>query len=382
MCVKLYLDNFQIIRPNFEGDQKTILQWIINAHISARQKIHQWKTSDPEYKEFAKQITQDLFRIGLGANKIQKRGFHIGDCAHQNWSQMEVYNIEHSPDGFLLDKRMDFFEKAAFEIFQKFYPESAPLPPHLIHVTCTGYVAPSPAQKLVSERSSKNTIVTHAYHMGCYGAIPAIRMAIGHYYTFSENTDIVHTELCSLHMNPSLHSLEQLVAQSLFADGFIRYTLTGNMKKSLLPRLKFLAIHEEIIENSTMKMSWKCKNWGFQMSLSKEIPVYIRRSIESYLQNLARKAKRDVQDFKKACFAIHPGGPKIIEQIAEFLQLDELQYKHSAEVLKEYGNMSSGTIPHVFEKMLCDQNVKSGTLIVGIAFGPGLSIAGVLLEKE
>jgi predicted naringenin-chalcone synthase len=33
--------------------------------------------------------------------------------------------------------------------------------------------------------------------------------------------DIVHTELCSLHLQPLRHEAEQLVIQSLFADGCI-----------------------------------------------------------------------------------------------------------------------------------------------------------------
>lgn len=379
----VYLDNFQIIRPNFERSQETILQWIVNAHMRARKTTHPSEISDQEHAAFSTQIKHDLFRIGLGKNKIQKRGFHINDCDHTNWDQMEIYNVENSPHGSSLDGRMAFFEKASDEIFEQFYPKEIPLPAHLIHVTCTGYVAPNPAQKLISARASgANTIVTNAYHMGCYAAIPAIRMAFGHYAAFSEATDIVHTEFCSLHMNPSMHSLEQLVAQSLFADGFIRYTVTGKKEKSSSPRLRILAIHEEIIEDSTTKMSWKCKNWGFEMTLSKEIPVYIRRTLDSYLTNMAKKAKRDIQELKKARFAIHPGGTKIIEQIAEFLMLEEKQYNHSAEVLRDYGNMSSGTIPHVWEKMIRDPSVKSGELIVGIAFGPGLSISGILFTKE
>lgn len=381
--MKVYLNNFTIIRPNFERSQETILGWIAHAHTQAQRKMEPVAATQVQEKEFSEKIKQDLFRIGLGKNKIQKRGFHVNDCDHTNWSQMKIYNVEDSPQGTSLDQRMAFYEKASFEIFEEMYPIPIPLPSHLIHVTCTGYVAPSPAQKLVSTRNSgESTVVTHAYHMGCYGAIPAIRMAVGHYKAFSEASDIVHTEFCSLHMNPSLHSLEQLVAQSLFADGFIRYSVTGEKENISKPQLRLLAIHEEIIENSTNMMSWSCKSWGFEMTLSKEIPVYIRRSIERYLGNMATKAKIDVQTLKKARFAIHPGGPKIIEQIAEFLGLEEKQYHHSAEVLRDFGNMSSGTIPHVWEKMIGDPSVQSGEYIVGIAFGPGLSISGVLFIKE
>ena len=37
---------------------------------------------------------------------------------------------------------------------------------------------------------------------------------------------IVHTEMCSLHLDPSRHEPEQIVIQSLFADGFIAYDVS------------------------------------------------------------------------------------------------------------------------------------------------------------
>ena len=104
-----------------------------------------------------------------------------------------------------------------------------------IHVTCTGYQSPSAAQKIVLKRGwEKNTMVTHAYHMGCMAALPAIRMALGSASHRDCRVDIVHTELCSLHMNPALHSDEQLVAQSLFADGMIKYTLSPSVQSTSL----------------------------------------------------------------------------------------------------------------------------------------------------
>jgi len=371
----MYLKDFHVVRPKFEQSQESWLEWIVNAHVHTKKQACGWNEEDPQCLEFREKLRETLFRLGAGENKIQKRSVHIEDGNHLDWEKMQIYNINSAPEGYDLTKRMEIFNQASFEIFEKMYPEEAPLPPHLIHVTCTGYVAPSPAQKLVSQRSSgSSTMVTHAYHMGCYGALSAIRLAMGHSAAFSEESDIVHTEFSSLHLNPSVHTTEQLVVQSLFADGFIKYSL-GNQHDS--PSFKILAIQEEIIENSTSKMTWTCHNWGFQMSISKDIPILLRKSLEGYLKRLAKKANRDL---KLAKYAIHPGGPKIIEQIAAFLQLEPEQIKHSKEIMQNCGNMSSGTLPHIWEKMLQDPSVESGTLVVGLAFGPGLSICGNLLE--
>ena len=60
--------------------------------------------------------------------------------------------------------------------------------------------------------------------MGCYAALSAVRIAAGFVPNASRRVDIVHTELCSLHLDPADRRLEQLIVQSLFADGMIRYS--------------------------------------------------------------------------------------------------------------------------------------------------------------
>jgi len=376
----LFLKDFKVVRPNFEADQETLLKWIVNAHKNTRKRLNHWEDEDEDYHAFTEKLKEDLFRIGLGKNKIQKRGFQIKDCHHEVWEEMQIYNINSSPEGYSLGKRMAFFNEAASEVFEKIYPIHENLPPHLIHVTCTGYVAPSPAQKLVSLHShGKKTTVTNAYHMGCYGAIPSIRMAMGHFSVEKEQTDIIHTEFCSLHMNPTFHTIEQLVVQSLFADGSIKYSLG---EKDENPALKILGVIEQIIDHSTSKMTWDCNSWGFQMSISKDIPIILRRNLEEYLERLAKKSGKHREQLKEARYAIHPGGPKIIEQIAEKLELKSKQIYHSKKVLQNCGNMSSATLPHIWESMLKDPEIQLGELVVSLAFGPGLSVSGVLFEKR
>lgn len=375
----MYLQDFKILRPHFEANQEKLLDWIVSAQSQARKRLNQWEDNDPDYLEFTTQLRENLYKLGLGEKKIQKRGFHIPDFYHKNWDEMEIFNLASYPEGHQLDHRMEFFNQSAMDIFEKFYPNQATLPSHLIHVTCTGYVAPSPAQRLVSLREKgRSTMVTHAYHMGCYGAIPSLRMAMGHLAVEKGNTDIVHTEFCTLHMNPTLHSMEQLVVQSLFADGFIKYNL-GYKDNDDKPRLKILSVLEEVIENSTEKMTWKCNPWGFRMTISKDIPVLIRKNIEGYIQRLLKRANKE--NLKKMRFAIHPGGPKIIEQVAEKLNLDDEQIRHSLEILQTCGNMSSATLPHIWESMLKDPKVKDGEEIISLAFGPGLTISGGYFEK-
>jgi predicted naringenin-chalcone synthase len=128
-------------------------------------------------------------------------------------------------------------------------------------------------------------------------------------------------------------------------------------------------------------MSWDVVNWGFAMSLSKEVPVLIARTLKGFLERLAAKGKWTVEELcKKAQFAVHPGGPKILLYVQELLALSDFQMKHSFEILRQFGNISSATIPHIWKAILEDPIDQ--TPIVSLAFGPGLTICGAILEAK
>ena len=357
------LSDFHLIRPPFETSQEETLAWLIAAH----------RASD------GTEVEEQLLRVGCKPDRIAKRGHINPDYLHRDWSQMEIFRLLENPAGLGLNVRSAIYSKHADQIFEEFYPTEENPPEDLIHVTCTGYIAPSGAQKLISKRRwGEKTTVTHAYHMGCYGSIPALRMAKGFLYSSKQRVDIVHTEICSIHANPSLHTLDQLVSQSLFADGFIKYSMREN-KENL--GLLLHTTREEIIPDSTGAMSWDVVNWGFAMSLSKEVPVLIKRALRGFLERLAKNTKWTSEELcKNALFAVHPGGPKILVYIQELLNLQDAQIKDSFEILKQYGNMSSATLPHIWKQIL--ENAPHGTPIVSLAFGPGLSICGAIMETQ
>ncbi|MCL6755802.1 MAG: hypothetical protein M3A24_01310, partial [Candidatus Rhabdochlamydia oedothoracis] len=192
--------------------------------------------------------------------------------------------------------------------------------------------------------------------------------------------DIVHTEICSLHTNPSLHELNQLVSQSLFADGFIKYRVQASCSSE---HFQLYILHEELVSNSFNAMHWKMENWGFALSLSQEIPALIAQSIYPYLVRMSQKSGFTIEYIlENALFAIHPGGPKIVQSIQAVLGLSFAQVSHSKFILQQFGNMSSATLPHVWKEILKDPKVISGSLIVSLAFGPGLTICGSIMEKR
>ena len=282
-----------------------------------------------------------------------------------------------------MSARTDLYAREVEIAFERLYADESQPPDDLVHVTCTGYVSPSGAQRLVTNRRwGERTRVTHAYHMGCYAAVPALRIASGLARIGNDaRVDIVHTELCSLHFDPSLHTPEQLVVQSLFADGHARYTLRDDARGE--PALRLIALHEVLSSGSEDAMQWRLGDNGMRMSLSRELPVQLARTIRPFVTELLAKAGLDLATERTRCiFAIHPGGPKVIDVARDALELDERQVTASRRVLRQFGNMSSATLPHIWAGLLADDEVASGTNVVSVAFGPGLTFAGALLRKE
>lgn len=369
----MYLSNFITLCPPFRMHQQAGLNWLARYHAEAASAL------DPALckKTFLEEITKRIERVACKQENISQRFFLLNEALSQEYEHMS----HHSECAGEVE-RSDFGEKGRFyanvveAFFEKFYPQDARAPDDLIHVTCTGYNAPSGAQKLVASRKWPTT-VTHAYHMGCAGALPAIRIAKGFSLSGKEQIDIVHTELCSLHFNPELHTAEQIVAQSLFADGFAKYTLSREKKGKSVLRL--VALHEEFIPKSEEMMKWECENWGLKMTLSKEIPILIGNTVAPFLATLEEKCKMDL---KEAIYAIHPGGPKIIDLIQKKLSLQDWQVEMSKKILYERGNMSSATLPHIWEEILKDPKYPPGRVVVGLAFAPGLCVSGIIMVKE
>ncbi len=373
----MILHHFHSIRPPFETAQEELLEWLVSAHTQSEKYKGM---GDNELDLFRTALREKLMHVGCKPDRIEKRGHTLPDFLHRNWDEMGVYQLNLSPFGNNLSIRSKYFEKFVDEIFERYYGEETTAPTDLIHVSCTGYVSPSGAQKIVSKKNwGPLTTVTHAYHMGCYASLPAIRMGMGFASCGKEKIDIVHTEICGLHSNPSQHQTEQLVLQSLFADGFIKYTLSSQTKE---PHLKVLAILEEIIPNSTNSMTWMVSDWGFQMTLSRELPVLIARALRAYLKRLCEKAQLPFEEIlEKALFAIHPGGPKVLINVQSLLALSDSQMSYSFSILKQFGNMSSATLPHIWQAIVEDESIQKRK-IVSLAFGPGLTISGAIMEKS
>jgi predicted naringenin-chalcone synthase len=388
----LVLGDFRSLRPAHQPSQAQTLEWLALAHTRAEAQLATEQGRSFDEPAFLESMRRRLRRFGCGEDKIASRGHELDDCAHVRWADMEVYRLLERSGGAGMRDRTKVFSRIATRALSRLFTEIDSPPRQLIHVTCTGYESPSAAQLLVAAKGwGSRTRVTHAYHMGCYAALPAVHIAAGFgalehpssgTSVAGTRIDIVHTECCSLHLQPLRHDAEQLVIQSLFADGHIAYSaFPDGVPRGRDPGLAILAQDEWIAPDSAASMAWFCSDFGMEMALARDVPAKIAGAISAFVSALLVQAGQTGRASEHAFFAIHPGGPKIIDQISTTLQLREPQIAFSREVLRRRGNMSSATLPHIWQDMARSATVKLGDLVVSLAFGPGLTLSGAVLQK-
>ena len=245
---------------------------------------------------------------------------------------------------------------------------------HLITVSCTGFYAPGPDFDIITTLGLPPSIERyHLGFMGCYAAIPALKMADQICKANpGANVMIVSVELCTLHFqaNPKL---DHILSASVFADGGSGAIVSSC--EPAKPAFKMNRFVSKILENSSKDMAWTIGDTGFEMILSNYIPDLLGDGMHLFLDEFEQHFSKTAEQID--LWAIHPGGRAILDKIEEVLNLPELALKSSRKILSEYGNMSSATIFFVLKDLIStftEDDLGSYKETITMAFGPGLTL--------
>jgi len=242
--------------------------------------------------------------------------------------------------------------------------------------TCTGYVGPTSDYVLAQAHGLRSTIRrTHVGHMGCFAAFNALKIAMDSLAARPDEDALINcSEFSSVHCRKE-ESLEQAVVHGLFGDASASAVLAARPAGQ---GVQFLRSHTDHIFGTEDLMTWRMTEEGFLMTLSAYVPFVIAEHIEAYVTALLEPVGLGHGDV--AHWIIHPGGPKILDVITETFSLGEDQTQASWSVLGRRGNCSSATVLLVLEEMLRTQDPTPGSHGVMLAFGPGLTIEGAVIE--
>lgn len=246
---------------------------------------------------------------------------------------------------------------------------------HLVTVSCTGFSAPGVDIRLIKGLEMSPTVErTNVGFMGCHGALNGLRVARA--FTGAEpdaRVLLCAIELCIVHYHYGWNP-QKVIANALFADGAA--ALVG-VPCAAAPAGAWTttASGSCLIPDSEDAMGWTIGDHGFEMTLAKQIPRLIARHLRPWMASWL--AGEGLSPATVASWAVHPGGPAILDAVEEALGLGREATEASREVLARCGNMSSPTVLFILDHLRARQAPRP---CVALAFGPGLIAEAALFR--
>jgi predicted naringenin-chalcone synthase len=242
--------------------------------------------------------------------------------------------------------------------------------------SCTGYATPG-LDILLARDMGMSPGVQRLFvgHMGCYAALPGLGTVADFVVARGRPALLLCAELTSLHIQPAgtRADAQQMVSHALFSDAAAAVVLTPACGTGY-------AVREvaAVTDTSTADhMTWQVTDLGFRMGLSPRVPQVLALHVGTLVTGLLSRHGLTVADVDG--WAVHPGGPKILDVVQEQLGLPPDALAASRETLATYGNCSSPTVLLVLD-MLWRRPVPPQRVLM-LAFGPGLTLYAALLDR-
>lgn len=243
---------------------------------------------------------------------------------------------------------------------------------HVVTVSCTGSFSPGLDAGLIERLGLAREVGrVNVGFMGCHGAFNGLAVAAALARSApGARVLLCCVELCSLHFAYGFHR-QRVVANALFADGAAAVVLApaGESALHLLDTASWLT------RDSAESMTWQIGDHGFAMGLTPEVPRRIRASLRGWLEPWLASRHLRVDDV--AQWAIHPGGPEIVQSAIDALGIGPDAGDVARAILAEHGNMSSPTVLFILQR-LRSRHVAGP--IVALGFGPGLVFEAALID--
>ena len=231
---------------------------------------------------------------------------------------------------------------------------------HVVVTSCTGLSAPGIDLELIQRCGLKPDVErTMVGFMGCYAAINGLKLA-RHIVRSDPQARVlaVNLELCSLHLHET-DDLEEILSFLLFADGCAAALVSADPVGVTMDGFK-----SRLVPETRELIRWNIRNQGFDMVLSGGVPGAIRSALTQARHDLFG----GINDIE--LWAVHPGGRTVLDAVELAFALEPAALATSRSVLNDYGNMSSGTVMFVLDRLM--RTGLPGQRGAAMSFGPGL----------
>lgn len=359
----------------------------VPAYWSTQQKAAEFMADILQLDERDSRRLMALYR----QTRIERRHSVIADYIrpkeeftfYTNSPGMEPFPTVSQRMGIYRQEAVPLALKAINDCFQS-YPDFDPQTiTHLVTVSCTGLYAPGPDIEIIEALGLPFSTQRLAINfMGCYGAFNGLKTANAIVRADPQaRVLVVCIELCTIHFQKKMDH-DNLLSNALFADGSAAVLVEAQPRSDQSFRLH--SFYCDLLPEGKHAMAWHVSDFGFDMTLTAEVPTFIQQGIGQLMDRLLDRARLTLDHV--GYYALHPGGRRILEVIEEQLGITAHQDRYAYDILRQYGNMSSATVLFVLKTIWNDLMSGEADMdserpnILSCAFGPGLTLESMVLE--
>jgi len=252
---------------------------------------------------------------------------------------------------------------------------------YLCVVTTTGFMAPGLTAWVMKtmgfrEDCSRMDVVG----MGCNAGLNALNpVASWARANPGKNALMLCVEICSAAYVFD-ETFRTAIVNSLFGDGAAAVLVRADPKDERRDAPAVLGFNSHIITPAigAMRFDWDDQAGKFSFYLDREIPYVLGVNVEKPVGRLLDAhglKRRDI-----AHWVVHSGGKKVIDAIKYNIGLTAYDVRHTTSVLRDFGNLSSGSFLFSFKRLLEEGKVRRGDYTVMMTMGPGSTIETALLR--
>ena len=255
---------------------------------------------------------------------------------------------------------------------------------HLCCVTSTGFLTPGLSALLIREMG----IAPHCGRvdivgMGCNAGLNALGVTAAWAQAHPGRLAVLLcAEACSAaYVFDS--TVRTAVVNSLFGDGAAAVALLTGQEDGPLPAAegpRILSFASHIVTDAVgaMRYDWDRAQGKFSFFLDPDIPYVVGAHAELVVGRLLAGTGLRRGDISH--WLVHSGGKKVIDAIRVNLGLTRHDLRHTTGVLRDYGNLSSGSFLFSYERLVREGVTSPGDYGVLMTMGPGSTLETALIQ--
>ncbi|XP_074264565.1 chalcone synthase-like [Silene latifolia] len=335
---------------------------------------------------------KEKFKLICKKTGIKKRYMHLTEKFLKENPQICDENASsfHTREDILIDEVPKLGHEASLKAISEWGQPKSKIT-HIIFCTVCGIAMPGCDYELLKLLDLGPSVQRFMlYQQGCYGGGTVLRLA----KLIVETTPGARVlAVCSefntmCFRGPGKGNIGPMVGHALFTDGASAMIIGANPDESLgeRPIFELVSAFQSLIPDTKWGAGGQLREMGLNFYLSKKLSEVVANNIEKPL--LEAFAPLNINNWNSIFYAVHPGGPAILDKVEAQLELTEHKLEASRHVLSEFGNMWSTTVIFVLDEIR-KRSFKDGMSTTGqglsygvlIGVGPGITVETVVLRS-